>query len=63
MNSICPGTWRNWRRCSKPGKYDLFENGRKTDSKHRVFYVPDQVSNEIYQSIIKEPEIHEVLIN
>jgi central glycolytic genes regulator len=34
---------------------------RKTDSKHRVFYVPDQVSTEIYESLIKEPIIHEVL--
>ena len=34
---------------------------KKTRSKHRVFYVPDQVSNELYESIIKEPEIHEVL--
>jgi central glycolytic genes regulator len=34
---------------------------KNTKSKHRVFYVPDQVSNEIYQSLIKEPEIHEVL--
>ena len=34
---------------------------KNTHSKHRVFYVPDQVSNEIYQSLIKEPEIHEVL--
>ncbi|WHX99923.1 sugar-binding domain-containing protein [Neobacillus sp. DY30] len=34
---------------------------KNTQSKHRVFYVPDQVSNEIYQSLIKEPEIHEVL--
>ncbi|MFF2446879.1 sugar-binding transcriptional regulator [Neobacillus sp. NPDC058068] len=34
---------------------------KNTDSKHRVFYVPDQVSSEIYQSLIKEPEIHEVL--
>jgi central glycolytic genes regulator len=34
---------------------------KNTGSKHRVFYVPDQVSNEIYESLIKEPEIHEVL--
>jgi central glycolytic genes regulator len=34
---------------------------KNTDSKHRVFYVPDQVSSEIYQSLIKEPDIHEVL--
>ncbi|WP_312468816.1 sugar-binding domain-containing protein [Neobacillus sp.] len=34
---------------------------KNTDSKHRVFYVPDQVSSEIYQSLIREPDIHEVL--
>jgi central glycolytic genes regulator len=34
---------------------------KNTHSKHRVFYVPDQVSTEIYQSLIKEPDIHEVL--
>lgn len=34
---------------------------KNTHSKHRVFYVPDQVSTEIYESLIKEPEIHEVL--
>jgi central glycolytic genes regulator len=34
---------------------------KNTDSKHRVFYVPDQVSSEIYESLIKEPDIHEVL--
>jgi len=34
---------------------------KNTDSKHRVFYVPDQVSSEIYESLIKDPEIHEVL--
>ncbi|WHY76814.1 sugar-binding domain-containing protein [Neobacillus sp. WH10] len=34
---------------------------KNTDSKHRVFYVPDQVSAEIYESLIREPEIHEVL--
>ncbi len=33
----------------------------KTGSKHRVLYVPDQVSKEMYQSMIKEPQIHEVL--
>lgn len=33
----------------------------KTQSKHRVLYVPDQVSNEMYQTIMKEPVIHEVL--
>jgi len=32
-----------------------------TNSKHRVFYVPDQVSTDIYESFIKEPLIHEVL--
>ncbi|MCM3567461.1 sugar-binding transcriptional regulator [Neobacillus mesonae] len=32
-----------------------------TRTKHRVFYAPDQVSTEIYQSLIKEPEIHENL--
>lgn len=31
------------------------------NAKHRVFYVPDQVSMEIYESFIKEPLIHEVL--
>jgi central glycolytic genes regulator len=34
---------------------------KNTHSRHRVFYVPDQVSPEIYASLIKEPEIHEVL--
>jgi central glycolytic genes regulator len=33
----------------------------RTGSKHRVLYVPDQVSKEMYQSMIKEPQIHEVL--
>ncbi|MBS4190368.1 hypothetical protein KHA94_09155 [Bacillus sp. FJAT-49705] len=33
----------------------------RTASKHRVLYVPDQVSDEMYRSIIKEPEINEVL--
>lgn len=32
-----------------------------SNGKHRVFYVPDQVSSEIYESFIKEPIIHEVL--
>lgn len=32
-----------------------------TNSKYRVLYVPDQVSREIYDSIIKEREISEVL--
>ncbi|WP_042462901.1 sugar-binding transcriptional regulator [Neobacillus dielmonensis] len=30
-------------------------------AKHRVFYVPDQVSPNIYESLIREPGIHEVL--
>lgn len=34
---------------------------KNTHSKHRVLYVPDQVSTEIYKSLIKEPDIHEVL--
>jgi central glycolytic genes regulator len=34
---------------------------RNTHSKHRVFYVPDQVSTDIYESLIKEPDIHDVL--
>lgn len=33
----------------------------KTGGKHRAFYVPDQVSKEIYDSFIKEPYIAEVL--
>ncbi|OCA88164.1 hypothetical protein A8F94_10160 [Bacillus sp. FJAT-27225] len=33
----------------------------KTHGRHRVFYVPDQVSMEIYESFIKEPIVHEVL--
>ncbi|WP_338471840.1 sugar-binding domain-containing protein [Niallia sp. XMNu-256] len=33
----------------------------RTRSRHRVLYVPDQVSDEMYHSMIKEPEIHEVL--
>ncbi|MBU8880917.1 hypothetical protein BGM26_18365 [Bacillus sp. FJAT-29790] len=32
-----------------------------TDSRHRVLYIPDQVSREMYESMIKEPEINEVL--
>jgi central glycolytic genes regulator len=32
-----------------------------TGSRHRVFYVPDQVSEEIYGSLVKEPMIKEVL--
>jgi central glycolytic genes regulator len=34
---------------------------RNTHSKHRALYVPDQVSHEIHESLIKEPVIHEVL--
>jgi central glycolytic genes regulator len=34
---------------------------KNTHSKHRVFYVPDQVSPEIYESLLKEPDIHEVI--
>lgn len=33
----------------------------KSGKKHRVLYVPDQLSNETFDSIVKEPEIHEVL--
>ncbi len=33
----------------------------RTESKHRVLYIPDQVSQEMYESIIKEREISEVL--
>jgi central glycolytic genes regulator len=32
-----------------------------TDSRHRVLYVPDQVSKEMYESIVKEPDIKEVI--
>ncbi|MBL5806097.1 hypothetical protein HV449_03780 [Bacillus sporothermodurans] len=32
-----------------------------TGSKHRVLYVPDQVSKEVYDSFVKEPIIKEVL--
>ncbi|KQL53112.1 hypothetical protein AN964_06040 [Heyndrickxia shackletonii] len=32
-----------------------------TGSQHRVLYVPDQVSKEVYESIVKEPMIKEVL--
>ena len=32
-----------------------------TDSKHRVLYIPDQVSKEMYESMMKEPNINEVL--
>jgi central glycolytic genes regulator len=33
----------------------------KTGGKHRVFYVPDQVSEQFYCSFIKEPHIAEIL--
>lgn len=33
----------------------------KTKGRHRVLYVPDQVSKEMYKSMIKIPEIHDVL--
>ncbi len=33
----------------------------QTGTKHRVLYVPDQVSKEVYQSFSKEPMIQEVL--
>nr|WP_295974710.1 sugar-binding domain-containing protein [uncultured Bacillus sp.] len=33
----------------------------RTRAKHRVLYVPDQVSSDLYQSIMKDPEILEVL--
>ncbi|MCP3741579.1 sugar-binding transcriptional regulator [Rossellomorea sp. BNER] len=33
----------------------------RTGAKHRVLYVPDQVSKEVYQSFLKEPAIKEVL--
>ncbi|MCM3585125.1 sugar-binding transcriptional regulator [Mesobacillus maritimus] len=33
----------------------------RTNSHHRMFYVPDQVSNEIYESFIREPLISEML--
>ncbi|WP_075982882.1 sugar-binding transcriptional regulator [Bacillus massilinigeriensis] len=33
----------------------------RTHSRHRVLYVPDQVSQETYQSIMREPNIKEVL--
>lgn len=32
-----------------------------TDSKHRVLFIPDQVGREMYESIIKEPAINDVL--
>lgn len=33
----------------------------KSGAKHRVLYVPDQVSREVYESIMKEPAIKEVM--
>lgn len=33
----------------------------QTHSKYRAFYMPDQVSTQIYESLIKEPSIHEIL--
>lgn len=33
----------------------------KSGGKHRVLYVPEQVSQEIYESVIEEPSIKEVL--
>ncbi|WP_053360537.1 sugar-binding domain-containing protein [Bacillus sp. FJAT-27251] len=33
----------------------------RTHSRHRVFYVPDQVSSGIYESFIREPQVNEVL--
>ncbi|MEH7125008.1 sugar-binding domain-containing protein [Bacillus sp. JJ1773] len=33
----------------------------RTNSSHRVLYVPDQVSQEMYSTMIREPEIKEVL--
>ncbi|TFE03864.1 sugar-binding transcriptional regulator [Jeotgalibacillus salarius] len=33
----------------------------KSGAKHRVLYVPDQVSREVYESITKEPAIKEVM--
>lgn len=32
-----------------------------TGGKHRVLYVPDQVSSEVYKSVVNEPSIKEVL--
>lgn len=34
---------------------------KNTDSSHRVLYAPDQVSSEMYHTIVKEPAIQEVL--
>ncbi len=33
----------------------------RTDSKHRVLYAPDEVSKEMYKSIVKDARINEVL--
>jgi central glycolytic genes regulator len=33
----------------------------RSGSQHKVLYIPDQVSKEMYQSIMKEPSIHEIL--
>ncbi|MDZ5713534.1 sugar-binding transcriptional regulator [Jeotgalibacillus haloalkalitolerans] len=33
----------------------------KSGARHRVLYVPDQVSREVYESIMKEPAIKEVM--
>lgn len=33
----------------------------RTGGKHRVLYVPDQVSPEVYKSVVNEPSIKEVL--
>ncbi|CAM3902271.1 sugar-binding transcriptional regulator [Mesobacillus zeae] len=33
----------------------------RTGSRHRVFYVPDQVSSQIYESFTQEPYVNEVL--
>ncbi|MFB1082343.1 sugar-binding transcriptional regulator [Jeotgalibacillus sp. JSM ZJ347] len=34
---------------------------QKSGARHRVLYVPDQVSREVYESIMKEPAIKEVM--
>lgn len=34
---------------------------QKAQAKHKVLYVPDQVSPEIYEKMIKEPQVSEVL--
>lgn len=34
---------------------------QKSGAKHRVLYVPDQVSREMYETIMKEPSIKEVM--